>query len=154
MLPPSIPDDNIKRLKRDLLISTQYAFGAPQRDLAPAHNLSQPTISHIVTNDKCRDIIDNAIKLQIIATEAINRRFIGLCLHKDPKISLDAIKQWQRNVGIAPSYSGNLFLTNIYNDSRSVNISADASKLLGILAGAGGGDSGSIIDGKVIENDD
>ena len=138
---------NTKTLARDCHIASLSLQGLSSKEIAkrPEINIADRTVRHILSDQQCRNIIDHAIRQQIAATKGINKRFIQLCYHDDPKISLDAIKQWQKNIGIAPSHTSNVFFTNIYNDNRG-SITPDVERLFGLLSGSASCASDEAID--------
>jgi len=138
---------NPKTASRDYHIAALSLQGMDSKQIAaqPEINISDRRVRQILTDQQCRNIIDHAIRQQIAATKGINKEFIKLCYHDDPKIKLDAIKQWQKNIGIAPSHTSNVFFTNIYNDNRG-SITPDVERLFGLLSGSASCASDEAID--------
>ena len=132
---------------RDFHIATLAAQGMDSKTIAaqPDITVSDRRVRQILNDKQCKNIIDQAIRVQIAHTRGINKEFIKLCYHDDPKIQLDAIKQHQKNVGIAPTHTVNQFFANIYNDNRSI-ITDDVAKLFGMLSGQMVGEDEDAID--------
>lgn len=132
---------------RNVTIAGQIATGQSVTDVAAEHNISKVQTYRILQDDQCKDILDHVMRVNIAHAKGINKKFLQHCYSEDDKLSLDAIKQYQKNVGIAPSHATSLFIQNIYNDNRTL-IPEDVGKLFGLLSGQAAGDE-DVIDGEL-----
>jgi len=141
------------KIARNHHIANLALQGMKSEDIAkqPEINIKGSQVRKVLRDDQCKTIIDNAIRQQIAATKGINREFIKLCFHTDPKIKLDAIKQHQKNIGITPTHTVNQFFQAIYQDNRQL-ITQDVEALFGLLSGqaAGAADAEDIIDAELL----
>lgn len=104
--------------KRDLTIAECYLNGESLRTIAPKVGLSYPRVSQILNSEQVKVLVQSAISGYLAEAPKIQERFLGLCFHEDPKISLDAIKEWHKVTGFAPSHTSSMVLQQIYVDQR------------------------------------
>ena len=138
---PLTPCQTQKKI-RNAIIANQVGSGQDVKDVANQHNLSIPQTYRILSDNQCQQILDQVMRVNIAHAKGINKRFLKHCYDtEDKKISLDAIKQYQKIVGIAPSHAVSLFIQNIYNDNRAI-VTEDVAALFELLSeqAAGGGD--------------
>ena len=110
-----------KRISRDLHIAELRATGKSVLEIAKETSLSHQRVSQILSDKQIKEILEEAQRYYISKAPEIKENFIKLCMDENKKISLDAIKEWHKITGIAPSQIQSQFLQQIYVDNRTIS---------------------------------
>ena len=81
----------------------------------PEINIRGSLVRKVLRDDQCQEILDHVMRVNIAHAKGINKKFLRHCYSDDAKISLDAIKQYQKNIGITPSHTQSIHIQNIFN---------------------------------------
>jgi len=114
-----------------------------QHDIArqPDIDVTQPTISRILSDDRVRAILDRTFRRYVAASTGIGRQFIRLCFDEDKSIRLKAVVEWNRMMGYLPSHTQSVHIANTYNDHGVHVHSPEVVQILNqTLDRAGGGE--------------
>lgn len=93
-------------------------------------DISDSQVRRILSDKQCQDIFDHVTRVNIAHAKGINKQFIKLCYDDDKKIRLDAIKQYQKNIGISPSHAPSQFIFNILNQGGSIQFGPAVAAVL------------------------
>lgn len=155
MADKNLPDiTNPSKMSRNVDIAIQSATGTDTKTLAKSHHITQRQVQRILKDDQCKAILDHTMRVNISHAKGINKQFLTMCYPDkdgkvDRKIQLDAIKQYHKITGIAPSHATSLFIQNIYQDNRQL-ITSDVESLFGMLSGQAAGGGEDITDAEIV----
>ena len=120
-----------QHLDRDLSISKLHLKGLSQRDIASQLDVSQPTISAILSKQHIKSVVERAVSSMILrAPEVVQRLFQHIHDKDDKTISMKAITEYNKVIGISQSHAS-IVVQNMYVDARQQTVSADLVQLLG-----------------------
>ena len=113
---------DVARQQRNAKIVAMVLAGQTYAEISKKIGLDKGSISRIVNNSDARNIIKDTQRFYIAMAPAVIDRFLTCINSDDQKIRLQAIKEWHRIVGIAPTQTPNVFLQQIYVDQRKQTI--------------------------------
>ena len=122
---------HVSKRARNYSIASRAVAGLSQREIAGEFNLSQKQVSNILRDDEVKEVLDGVYREYAFHAPWIAQEFIALCNDEDKKIRLDAIKEFQKIMGISPTHTVNHFLTNIYAAQGDVILAGQVGRLLG-----------------------
>lgn len=121
---------NPKRKKRDQEIIGLRAQGSTTRDIASKMDISQGRVSQILNDKEIKAELDGVHRMYASRAKEIGVTFLDLCGDKEDKaISLNAIKEYHKIMGISPTNQQNTFIANIYQQNSA--IPQESLKMLG-----------------------
>ncbi len=97
--------ENPVRIARDYNIAIQAANGKTPKQIAADLPIQTRQVINILADNKAIAIIKRTTKRYIAASTGTSKRHIKLCFDDDKKLSLDAIKEVNRIIGISQSHT-------------------------------------------------
>jgi len=132
--PKYLPADNPARIHRDASIGIMNAEGMSQTKIADKVGIDQAQVSRILSEERQKEIIDQAVNIRIAAIKGASRRLVKHVYSKDAKISLAAIGLIDKSTGISGAHTPPIYIDKLYQQNNTQVLSAD---VLGLLEGHG-----------------
>ena len=132
--PKYLPADNPARIQRDATIGILNAEGMSQVKIAAKTGLDKGQVSRILSQDRQKEIIDQAVNIRIAAIKGASCKLVKHVHSDDAKISLAAIGLIDKSTGISGAHTPPVYIGKLYQQNNTLSLSPDVLKL---LAGAG-----------------
>lgn len=117
--------NDYRKIRRNQRMTEMALQGINTDDIGKEIGLSGGHVRNLLaTDERCRQILDDVHRVNILRAKGINRRLLKLCYDDDKKISLDAIKHHNKITRITPTHTpgGNTVFNQIYNDNRGIPV--------------------------------
>jgi hypothetical protein len=116
-----IKKSNPARSKRDQTIVGLRAQGKTTNEIAKTVGVTQGRISQILSDEDIKKELDNVHRMYASKAQEISTNFLDHCMDKEDKtLSLNAIKEYHKVMGISPSNVQTTFISNIYQQNNVI----------------------------------
>ena len=138
----NLTPDNPAKYSRDYHIAALKASGMDSKTIAqqPGITVSDRRIRQILSDERCKAIVDKAIRTQIAHAPSLTKEHLRICYDRKHPKQLEAIVQVQKNIGIAKEHTGNIVLQQIFNTITIGALNPEALDYIKYLQAQGAGD--------------
>ena len=115
-----LPADNPLRVNRDRHIAEQAAIGKSQNEIASITNVSQSTVSKVLSDTKAKEIIDRTQRKIVQLAPLAAKNMIAFLTDKEDKtIRYKATSDVMKIIGVLPSHATSIFINNLMIQNNS-----------------------------------